>query len=174
MLFNSFQLTIAVSSFFFLAATSPLHATHQDQRVESRALVNCTDAAADFSTQCWDILDIAGYLNDPKTGWKTATPTCSPSTSDGSDCCLSGEAWSTCFLRLATGTSSYDCSSVNPARCSINFNPLSTSLSPSIAPQVHYVLVNIQAINQLFTNFYVGKWATRFDTPIAAKGEVQR
>lgn len=122
-----------------LALTSPL----PDLDLYPRQGIDCSDLnpAAVFDSSCWAALDLSEWLNNPKTGWHATTPVCTGS-EDGSNCCKSNEAWTTCFLRLAHNNPSYDCSQINPQSCPDDAT-LSPYLSPSIVPQTRYVVKNI-------------------------------
>ena len=91
---------------------------------DGRKVVNCTDPAAAFSTSCWSTLDLSDYLGRAGTGWIYSTPQCKNTRTgtgdDRSGCCISGELWSTCFVRLASGVSGADCNAISPHRCSWN------------------------------------------------------
>ena len=119
-------------------------------------VVNCTNVEAIFDSSCWDALHIPEYL----TNWNKTTPICAADNDgtdqDGSTCCVPGEPWSTCFLRLAHGVAGADCSSVIAQTCS--WDPtLSPDLPPSVVPQVRYVTRNIYAINSLIASLYDGE-----------------
>ena len=107
--------------------------------LDERYIVNCTDPGAAFEVSCWGQLNLSDWLNNPTTGWNKTTPICGD-TQDSAACCISGEAWTTCFLRLAHGFGGDDCSQINAQTCSLD---MTQSVSPVIWPQVHYVLKNI-------------------------------
>ena len=105
-----------------------------------RQSVDCNDLAGVLDGSCWATLGLSDYL----TQWNQSIPVCQGSErgSDGSACCISGEAWSTCFLRLGHGYSGADCSEINAQKCSYDAT-LSKTLDQSIQAQVHYVLATI-------------------------------
>ncbi|KAL6721039.1 hypothetical protein ACLMJK_000139 [Lecanora helva] len=150
-----FLLALAFSSRVSLATKSPLLDTTDAPILEDRQQTNCTDLDALYFPECWDQLDIPGYLNDPRTGWNVTTPVCKPSDSEASDCCKPGEPWSNCFIRLATGHTEFDCTKIGFRTCLLsNRPPLSPTLAPSIAAKVRYVLRNIFSITYAITNYY--------------------
>ena len=131
------NLIVSCFAYIHLATMTPI----LDFSLESRQAINCTDVAAPFNEACWGTLKVGDWLNNPTTGWNKTTPICTGS-QDGAACCEPNEIWTTCFLRLAYGTSGRDCSEINPQYCS--FSPdLSVHLDPKIVPQVRYVVENI-------------------------------
>jgi len=107
----SSSLTRLVVAFIIsFASCSPLLSSSESYSLESRG-INCEDTAAAFDSSCWDTLNIAKFLNDPVTGWKKTTPTCT-ATGSGATCCRADEPWSTCFLRLYCGKPGTDCSDI--------------------------------------------------------------
>ena len=149
------QLGLA-SIFIPFATASPFHSNHQPSSLEVRQNKACTDIRAEPNADCWDHLDIPGYLNDPTKGWIATTPKCSPDGGDQSNCCTSTEPWSTCFLRLARGTPGADCSTINQQSCTLD-NQLDPRLDPSIVVKVGYVVRSIESIGNLFINYYSGE-----------------
>ena len=130
--------------------------------LQIRQNINCTDLTADYEPECWDQLDIPDYLNNPKLGWNVTTPSCSTSSSSSNDaktCCLVDEAWSTCFIRLATGKAGIDCTMIDSQKeCFLpNLPSISPTLDPAIAAKARYVLRNIYSINNFFTLYDLGK-----------------
>ncbi|KAL8806964.1 MAG: hypothetical protein Q9182_000945 [Xanthomendoza sp. 2 TL-2023] len=118
--------------------------------LEKRQQVNCTDPYALFFSECWGILRIHDYLVNPATGWVATTRTCQDSggnnwDNDGTNCCRSGEAWSTCYLRLAIPGSNHDCTSTSLDRCDAAMIT-SINVDPSIRPYVRYTVKNIFAL----------------------------
>lgn len=147
------QLIVVVSACLSLALASPLHAASHSDKINTRQTTDCTDLRAGSTPECWDQLDIAGYLNDGTTGWKATTPTCASST-DTKSCCISGEPWSTCFLRLSKGTPGQDCTTINTQSCPFNG---AYNLDSSIAAKARYVLTSIVNIHDMFDTCYLGK-----------------
>ena len=112
-----------------------------DESLEKRDGYNCTSPGSNFNAACWAELNLSDYLLNPVTGWNHTTPICGP-TQDGSTCCNSDETWTKCYLRLAFGHDGYDCSQINPQKCSYQ-SSLSPNLNASILPQVNYIVENI-------------------------------
>ena len=136
---------------------SPLSAPYGSQDLEPRTTFNCSDIHGVFDSSCWETLDIAKYLNDPVTGWNKTTPTCEPA-DDGSKCCLAHEPWTTCFLRLATGTTGTDCTLIGQPVSACTFSTsVYPNLSPSIRNQVRYVVYAIVAVNSFFDSMATSK-----------------
>lgn len=115
--------------------------------LEKRQQINCTNPNALFFSECWDILNIHEYLVNPTTGWIATTRTCQNRggnnwDNDGSTCCVPGEAWATCYLRLAIPGFNYDCTSTSGDRCDSSMIGL-INVDPSIRPYVRYTVKNI-------------------------------
>ena len=115
--------------------------------LEKRQQVNCTDPNAFFFSECWDILNIKDYLENPETGWIHTTRICQDSggrneDNNGANCCRDGEAWSTCYLRLAIPGSAHDCTSTSVDRCDAAMIQ-GINVHPSIRPYVRYTVKNI-------------------------------
>ncbi|KAL8896959.1 MAG: hypothetical protein Q9207_007462 [Kuettlingeria erythrocarpa] len=100
---------------------------------------------------CWDILKIDDYL----ASWGKTTPKCAVTGRFGVDCCTSTESWSTCFLRLATGSAGYKCDDMSPTFCG-NTPQLSAEIGPDIRPQVSYIVRGIFSIHQFFASYNRG------------------
>ena len=116
---------------------------------------NCTHLEAAFNSACWQQLQLSNFLlggGEWGLGWNKSTRVCDPQSSDinnndGANCCLPTEAWTTCFLRLAQGGGSQDCSQINAQFCSMpSENALSSSLADGIRPEVQYIQKNIYGI----------------------------
>ncbi|KAL8920585.1 MAG: hypothetical protein Q9172_004441 [Xanthocarpia lactea] len=133
--------------------------------LEKRQQVNCTDPYAFFFSECWDILNIKDYLENPETGWIHTTRICQDSggrneDNNGANCCRDGEAWSTCYLRLAIPGSDHDCTSTSVDRCDAAMIQ-GINVHPSIRPYVRYTVKNIfansalLAINNFFLTYYL-------------------
>ena len=126
-------------------------------RQEKRQAFNCTDLESAFNAACWQQLQLSNFLlggGEWGLGWNKSTRVCDPQSSDinnndGANCCLPTEAWTTCFLRLAQGGGTQDCSQINAQFCSMpSENALSAKLADSIRPEVQYIQKNIYGILQ--------------------------
>ena len=115
------------------------HHERNSGELEERYIINCTDPKAAFDVSCWGQLDLSDWLNNPTTGWNKTTPVCN-ATQDSATCCIPGEAWTTCFLRLGHGFGGADCTEINAQTCSLD---MSQNTPPDTTPQVHYVMKNI-------------------------------
>ena len=115
--------------------------------LEERYIINCTDPGAAFDVSCWGQLDLSDWLNNPTTGWNKTTQVCNE-TQDSAKCCIPGEAWTTCFLRLGHGFGGVDCTEINAQTCSLD---MSQKTPPETTAQVHYVMKNIYGIFHHFT-----------------------
>ena len=122
---------------------------------EKRQTVNCTDLTAAYNSQCWQDLQLSNFLlggGEWGVGWNKSTRICDTQSTDindndGTNCCLPNEAWTTCFLRLAQGGGTQDCSQINAQFCSMpSENALSAGLADSIRPEVQYIQKNIYGI----------------------------
>ena len=122
---------------------------------EKRQLFNCTHVSSAFNSACWQQLQLSNFLlggGEWGLGWNKSTRICDPQSSDinnndGANCCLPDEPWTTCFLRLAQGGGSQDCSQINAQFCSMQAeNALSDSLGDNIRPEVQYIQKNIYGI----------------------------
>lgn len=126
------------------------------QGTVGKSKASCNDLTNELSSSCWNTLQIDDYL----TGWRKSIPDCAVSGGAGSDCCFfATEPWSTCFLRLATGSAGSDCSVLSQFSCNPKLQSvqdLNSSLSPAIKAQVYYVTAAIFKIHWLFTSYYHG------------------
>ena len=118
---------------------------------------NCT-SPTNISLTCWYQLDIPAYLMQ----WDETHPTCN-ATANEADCCISGESWSMCFMRLAYAFDSslyaaygLTCNKFGSCR----EPPLAPSLPSDITIQEFYVLNTIYAINALFSELNDCKLST--------------
>ncbi|KAG8528405.1 uncharacterized protein KY384_007323 [Bacidia gigantensis] len=107
------------------------------------------DPAAVLDGACWDILDLDDYLLNPVTGWNVTTQVCD----DTRICCLSGEPWTTCFLRLATGRADYSCLTIDGEDCTWD-KKISDGLALSIRGKVKYVTKTIFELHNFFTKYF--------------------
>ncbi|KAI4178689.1 MAG: hypothetical protein LQ346_007364 [Caloplaca aetnensis] len=91
----------------------PLDLSADAEKLTPRAPPVCTTDRTLIDPLCWDTLKIGDYL----TSWGKTTPKCADTGRTGVKCCTSTESWSTCFLRLATGSPGYKCDDMSPAFC---------------------------------------------------------
>ncbi|KAL8652827.1 MAG: hypothetical protein Q9226_004105 [Calogaya cf. arnoldii] len=137
----------ALTLFISLSLSSPLSAFSKRQDLDPAV---CADPGASLDGRCFSQLDITNYLNNPTTGWIKTTPICE----DRTRCCGDGEAWSTCFLRLASGgAANQDCTVISADHCDQSAFELDPNLHPSIAPQVRYVVATIHGIHQFYYQY---------------------
>ena len=115
--------------------------------------VNCTNERAITDASCWNTLKVADYL----ASWSWTTPDCTGTTPNGVGCCISDEPWSTCFIRLGTGTAGFSCSSMSRTFCGGSAPLARENLPPNIRPQVTYVLRSIWAVHQFLTSYDEGE-----------------
>lgn len=144
---SSFPTRLAVTFIISLATCSPLLTSIESRSLESTG-INCVNPATALDSSCWDTLNIAEFLNDPVTGWKKTTPTCTPA-DRGATCCRMDEIWSTCFLRLYSGRPGTDCSDIAHMNDCQLPSP-AQGLAPSIAASARYVVYAIISIGGLF------------------------
>ena len=137
-----------------LTVAWPVSTQHQVRAANASHVINCTDVRAIIDSSCWNTLDIPKYLD----GWNKTTPTCAANDDAGLACCHAGEAWSTCFIRLSYDAVGADCANITPQGCGYPGLSLSPTLSPSIAPQVRYVLQNIYNVHAFVTSLYICKY----------------
>lgn len=121
-----------------------------------QAVQQCNDNLdQELAPECWDFLKVEQYLTD----WGRDTPDCAISQGDGSDCCRATESWSTCFLRLSTGSASQHCDRLTTSDCPLALlrpGILSSTLDPKIKAPVQYVKNAIVEINSFFTSYSSG------------------
>ena len=124
-----------LSSYHFVTAIPS-----QGPRLSTRQDDGCTsiDPETTFDAACWASLDLTNYI----TNWRS--PKTCGTQDHGIGCCNDGELWSTCFLRLGTGHSGYDCSQiqVNTNNCAYS-DQLASTLTGKEAAQVRYILRTI-------------------------------
>ena len=87
--------------------------------------INCKDPSTGLDSSCWNNLQLTSWLKN----WNQTTT------------CNKGEIWTNCFIRLANKNPGTDCSVIGGNGCGPPSNNL--PVSPSIEPQVYYVLYNI-------------------------------
>ena len=142
----AFSFMFTASALLSFAAAAPFPDSVYSASLEARQAPSCNigtqvNNADLYDSSCWNDLGIMSYL----TNWK-ATTTCGPS-----------EPWSTCFLRLATKQTSYDCTQLYTQKCPSVSTMALEGLDASIASQVNYVVLNIVTINTFFSAYYVGQ-----------------
>ena len=138
-----------------LSGWNPLHLLQRESEpslLEKRQSFNCTHLSSAFNSACWQQLQLSNFLlggGEWGLGWNKSTRVCDPQSNDinnndGANCCLPTEPWTTCFLRLAQGGGSQDCSQINAQFCSMpSINALSSDLADNIRPEVQYIQKNI-------------------------------
>lgn len=111
-----------------------------------------TCRSTSYNETCWNTLIVAEYI----VKWEQDVAKCPQ---DNNTCiqtgCKCNEPWSSCFLRLATGTPNYNCTQINIGHCTLEGFPLNNPESLDL-PQNHYVVRNLFAINNFFVNWC--KW----------------
>ena len=149
------HLTGVDESLASLSGWNPLRSLQREPETsmqEKRQSFNCTHVSSALNSACWQQLQLSNFLlggGEWGLGWNKSTRVCDPQSNDinnndGSNCCLHTEAWTTCFLRLAQGGGSQDCSQINAQFCSMPAqNALSDGLADSIRPEVQYIQKNI-------------------------------
>ena len=130
-----------------MVTTSPLPSL-----VERQVDLDCDNPAAIYMSECWAALNIGDYL----ANWNKTTPVCS----DSAHCCVNGEAWSTCFLRLARNSAGQNCLTLDSGNCV--WQDKSISVDPSIYPQVRYVFKSIYGIYDFYSTYATGKSISPF------------
>lgn len=98
-----------------------------------------------YNETCWNTLHVAEYI----LKWEQETPKCPP----GNNTCIqtgcaSNEPWSSCFLRLATGTPDYNCTQINIGHCTLEGFPLKNPNSTDM-PIIRYAARNIFGMDSL-------------------------
>ncbi|KAL8976881.1 MAG: hypothetical protein Q9205_007208 [Flavoplaca limonia] len=120
------------------------------------------DMSTPYNETCWNTLKVAEYI----VKWEQEVTKCP----QGNNTCIqtgckSNEPWSSCFLRLATGTPDYNCTQINIGHCTLEGFPLKDPNSLDM-PQNRYVVRNLFAINNFFVNWYA---AMQFATSAAVR-----
>lgn len=110
------------------------------------SLASCSDPNSVSGARCWSIADVPSYLNNDTTGWIRTTPQCD----DLTRCCSPSEAWSTCFLRLASGQPGQDCTTLR-GPCTVR--PFDKYLHPGIVAQVKATVTSIYGVQAFFLNY---------------------
>lgn len=123
--------------------TSPPIRSSTLRPLHSRQALNCLNFGAPFDGKCWKELNVDDWLRDwDQTnrcpGVVSNGSTTDVAVNDGSRCCQSTEAWSTCFLRLTLGRPGYNCTAINLQRCPFELTP--TDTNSTSAPRIKYVL----------------------------------
>lgn len=165
MRYNYIRLAAVALACLSFASTSPVYADAHFSTLQARQAADCLNLQAPQNYSCWDQLDITDYL----TSWNVTTPVCSTSNAgNGSNCCVASEPWSTCFLRLATGSSGLDCTSLinsSPINNPCLPGPTSSTLPPDIAAKASYVVSSLASIFEVFLNLADGN-GMFFQAPI--------
>ena len=141
-----------------IAASTP---GNSDTYLEERSQLvggNCS-SPMNASATCWNQLQIPTYLAQ----WSGAHPTCETGANE-TECCISGEPWSTCFMRVA-----YAFDSTRYAAYGMNCTGFHGCTDPLLAPtlpdgitiQEFYVLNNIYVINVVFSELNDCELSTR-------------
>ncbi|KAL8818948.1 MAG: hypothetical protein Q9191_007833 [Dirinaria sp. TL-2023a] len=136
-----------------IVAASPLPSL-----VERQVDMDCDNPAAIYMSECWGALNLGDYL----AHWNQTTPVCA----DSAHCCINGEAWSTCFLRLARNSAGQNCLTVDSPDCV--WQDKSISVDPSIFPQVRYVFKSIYGVYGFFSTYATAQQASLMITPLTA------
>ncbi|CAL8579582.1 hypothetical protein XPA_005319 [Xanthoria parietina] len=139
----------------------PAGASAAEKDAINENLLCSGDMSTPYNETCWNTLHVAEYI----LKWEQETPKCPP----GNNTCIqtgcaSNEPWSSCFLRLATGTPDYNCTQINIGHCTLEGFPLKNPNSTDM-PIIRYAARNIFAINNFFVNWYA---AMQFATSTAA------
>ena len=146
--------TLLASSIITTALAFPHH-NPDASSLEPRS-INCTDLGAPLDASCWATLDLSDWL----TNWNNTTPTCTQD-QDGAACCLVGEAWNRCFLRLAHGSAGSDCTNINMQGCTWTQY---LAVSHDIAPQVFYIMTNIYCTHLCSPPPKIFRWREYFES----------
>ena len=149
---SSSQYIVLASAAFSLTAATP----QRTALTQAAKPVNCTDISlsASYNSSCWDQLNVPSYL----TEWQATTPICNASSTSDHGCCKETEYWANCFLRLATGVTGADCTTVGDPKCNYTAQINPDLLNSSTAPQARYVLRGIIGISDFFDAYYGGRF----------------
>ena len=157
-------LSVTIGSAWISAVAALISGTSGNFLEERSELVGaeCT-SPTNISVTCWYQLEIPTYL----TQWAATHPTCT-SANNETDCCISEEPWSTCFMRLAYAFDSshyavygLNCTGFGSCQEPPLAPPLLPSLPSGITIQEFYVLNTIYAINALFSDLNNCKLSTQ-------------
>lgn len=127
---------------------------------EYRQLSACANPEAPLLNNCWDVLDIPHYLSE----WQKTVPVCQGLEYTDS-CCVPGEAWSLCFLRLGWEKGPSDCleiSETDLGPCQFPAGSVRSQIPRDTVQQVKYVTANIVNIHGLFQSLYQCELVTLF------------
>ncbi|KAL8847632.1 MAG: hypothetical protein Q9221_007320 [Calogaya cf. arnoldii] len=117
-------------------------ASAAEKHFENEELMCSGDMSTPYNKTCWDTLGVANYI----LKWEQDTPKCPPG---NNTCiktgCIDKEPWSSCFLRLATGTPDYNCAQINIGHCTLEGFPLK-DLDSIDMPMIRYTARNIFAL----------------------------
>lgn len=112
--------------------------TARPLRIRQELNESCIDLTAPLTQECYQEMEISQYL----ISWPLT------------NLCDIGELWSTCFIRLATGKSGVDCTTLDSTLC--NLQGLDLVVDPSIKPVVRYVIATIQNVQWFFSKLAAG------------------
>lgn len=146
-----------------LLASSAIAAPSSDKRAipgavgALQAVQQCNDGLQQgLVSECWDTLKVEQFM----TEWqRNSTSDCAVVHGDGSNCCVPPETWSTCFLRMATGSASTQnhCDQLTTNGCTRSLlGPVASDLDPKIKAAVQYATNAIVSINSFFTTYSSG------------------
>ena len=142
--------------FWLLLRLSPISCSPIRGLTDRQVDVDCHNPKAVFDSSCWTSLGVTDFLLDDNKGWLKTTPVCSDSTR----CCLTGEEWSTCFLRLGRGLAGQNCTTLDDQTCTWD-NAVSSDLAPNVAAQIRYTIKAIYGVHDFFSSYYKGESAVR-------------
>ena len=117
-----------------------------------RQLAACADPEAPLLKPCWDVLDIPSYLSE----WQKNVAVC-PELEYTNGCCILGEPWSSCFLRLGWEKAPSGCLGVSETdlgACQFPTGTVRSDIPRDTVQQVKYVTANIVNVHGLFQSLY--------------------
>ncbi|KAL8992939.1 MAG: hypothetical protein Q9169_006721 [Polycauliona sp. 2 TL-2023] len=137
-----------------------------DKEAINDELLCSGDMSTPYNETCFETLKVGDYI----VNWVQQTPKCAP----GNNTCIqtgckSDESWSSCFLRLATGTPDYNCTQISIGHCTVEGFPLKDVDSTDM-PRIRYAVRNIFAINNFFVNWYVAMQFGTLTAQLAVPG----
>ena len=123
-----------------------------------RQLAACADPEAPLLKPCWNVLDIPDYLSE----WQKNVAVC-PELEYTNGCCILGEPWSSCFLRLGWEKAPSGCLGVSETdleACQFPTGTVRSDIPRDTVQKVKYVTANIVNIHRLFQSLYQCKLIT--------------